>query len=146
MSELQDLFSGFNFKQTIQRYCDDRSWRIANITDKIASLQFTMKSGRDQTLFIMRYETTLEFSVPSMAKFNSDDDIPHFLSTLLLKRSSQRKIGFWCIEDLGDKLVYSCMHNAEMKLINSEYFASVVRALIVECDEFEGVLLEMVNS
>ena len=63
----------------------------------------------------------------------------------MLKRSSQRKLGFWCIEEIGSKHVYSCMHNAEMQLIDSDYFGRVVRALISECDDFEGILFDMVR-
>ncbi len=105
-----------------------------------------MDSGRVQTLYILRYETTLEFSVPSEATFEDEDRIPHWLSTILLRRNAQNKIGFWCIEEIGKKQVYSYMHNAEMSLINQEYFARVILALIRECDNFEGILDKIVNG
>jgi hypothetical protein len=140
------LFSGVNFANTIKKYCAANQWKIADLNNDRAILRFNMSSGRDQTLYIIRYESTLEFSVPSMAAFDSEDDIPHFLSTLLLKRSSEKKIGFWCIEKIKTKFVYSCMHNAEMQLMDSNYFAKVVRALINECDDFEGTLLEILRS
>ena len=140
------LFSGVNFANTIKKYCATNGWKIADLNNKRAILRFSMSSGRNQTLYIIRYESTLEFSVPSMAMFDSEDDIPHFLSTLLLKRSAEKKIGFWCIEKIGGKHVYSCMHNAEMQLIDSNYFAMVVRALINECDDFEGTLIQILGS
>ncbi|MEN6643522.1 MAG: hypothetical protein ABFE08_13840 [Armatimonadia bacterium] len=143
MSSFADLFSGLNFERTIRRFCSDQSWVIAEVNDRKAVLRFNMESGRKQTLFILKYESTLEFSVPSGAQFDSEDEIPDFLSTLLLKRSAQRKIGFWCIEKIGSRHVYSCMHNAEFQLIDSVFFAKVVRALIGECDEFEGELLRL---
>jgi len=143
---LETLFSGVNFANTIKKYCAANGWKIADLNDKRAILRFSMSSGRDQTLYIIRYESTLEFSVPSGAAFDSEDSIPHLLSTLLLKRSSERKIGFWCIEQIGGKHVYSCMHNAEMQLIDSNYFAKVVMALINECDDFEGVLVKILRS
>lgn len=139
------LFSGVNFSSTISQYCSANGWKIAELDSKKAKLRFDMASGRVQTLFIFRYESTLEFSVPSMAIFDSEDDIPHYLSTLLLIRSSERKIGFWCIERIGGKHVYSCMHNAEMQLIDKDYFADVVRALVTECDDFEKVLTDMLD-
>lgn len=37
------------------------------------------------------------------------------------------------------------MHNAELELIDSTYFASVVRVLINECDELETVILKMIR-
>jgi hypothetical protein len=145
MSGFAALFSGLNFQGTIRRYCDQIGWRIADINDKRALLKFTMNSGRTQSLWIVRYDTTLEFSVPSMAQFDSEERIPHYLSTVLLKRSAQNKIGFWCIEQIGGRFVFSCMHNAEMSLINVEYFQKVVSALITECDTFEGILIEMLR-
>ncbi|WP_298817086.1 hypothetical protein [Chloroflexus sp.] len=146
MASLMQLFAGANFRLTIQRYCDEHGWRIHDLNDRRAVLRFTMQSGRSQTLYIIKYETTLEFSVPSMFGFDTIDAIPHYISTLLLKRSSQKKLGFWCIEEIGGKQVYSCMHNAEMQLIDSNYFAALVQALVTECDEFEGVILKMLNG
>lgn len=143
---LEALFSSVNFVSTIQKYCAANGWKIANLNNGRAILRFNMSSGRTQTLYIIRYDTTLEFSVPSGAQFNSEDSIPHFLSTILLKRSSEKKIGFWCIEQIEGAHVYSCMHNAEMQLIDSNYFAHVVMALIKECDEFEEILLRLLSS
>jgi hypothetical protein len=140
MPSLADLFSGTNFQNTIRNYCSQIGWKIRDLNNRRAVLGFNMDSGRTQTLYIIRYESTLEFSVPSMAQFDTTDDVPHYLSTLLLKRSSERKIGFWCIEEIGGKQTYSHMHNAEMQLIDVNYFAKVIRALIRECDDFEGLL------
>jgi hypothetical protein len=140
------LFSGINFANTIKKYCAANGWKIADLSNELAMLRFSMSSGRSQTLYIIRYESTLEFSVPSAAVFDSEDSIPHFLSTLLLKRSSEKRIGFWCIEQIGGKHVYSCMHNAELQLIDSNYFTRVARALINECDDFEEVLVKILSS
>lgn len=145
MAGLESLFSGANFQNTIRKYCAQIGWKIADLNQARAILRFNMDSGRTQTLYIIRYETTLEFSVPSIAQFSSIDDIPHYLSTLLLKRSAEKKIGFWCIEEIGGKQVYSQMHNAELSLMEVNYFAKVVRALISECDELEGLLIRMLQ-
>lgn len=145
MSGFANLFSGVNFKGTVQKYCQQVGWKIAEIDDKHAILKFSMDSGRNQSLWIIRYESTLEFSVPSFAHFDSEDNIPDTLSTILLRRNAQNKIGFWCLENVGGKFVFSCMHNAELELINVDYFARVVRGLIGECDMFEGILIDIVN-
>lgn len=145
MSGLAELFTGANFQNTVQRYCAQQQWRISGIDSSRAVLRFQMDSGRTQTLYVSKFDTTLEFSVPSNLAFDSPDDVPHYLSTLLLKRSCEKKIGFWCIEEIRGKQVYSCMHNAEMLLIDSAYFASVVRVLIDECDEFEDVVERMLR-
>ncbi len=137
---------GSSFKSTIERYCAHFNWQVAEATEEYAKLQFTMESQRRQTVYILRYESTLEFDVPSMAAFDSEEQIPHQLSTILLKRSAQRKVGFWCIEEIGGKHVYSYMHNVELRLLDLDYFGMVVRSLITEVDDFEGILLKMLND
>lgn len=137
MGSLAQLFDGTTFQTTIRSYCSQQQWAVSDINDRRAILRFSMPSNRNQTCYIIRYDSTLEFSVPSSLAFDTVNEVPHFFSTLLLKRSREKKIGFWCIEKIGDKQVYSCMHNAEMQLIDSRYFATVVHALINECDEFE---------
>jgi hypothetical protein len=137
---LADLFFGSQFKRTIQRYCDDQRWTVADINDQMAKLKFRMSSGRIQIVYIIKYDNTLEFSCPSGIGFDSSDEMPHRGSTYLLLRSRELKIGFWCIEKIGTKFVYSFMHNAELSLIDSAYFGRVVKALTEECDRFEGSL------
>lgn len=145
MGSFADLFVGVNFTSTIQKYCEQQGWKISELNDARAVLRFEMSSGRTQTLYIIKYETTLEFSVPSGLVFDSDENVPHRLSTLLLRRNSERKIGFWCLETINRQSVFSCMHNAEMQLLDGNYFATVVRALVNECDEFEEVISQMMR-
>ena len=146
MSTFASLFSSLNFTNTIQKYANQNGWKIAELDNKHARLGFNMESGRTQTVYIIRYESTLEFSVPSAIKFDSTDDVPHYLSTLLLKRNTEKKIGFWCLEEIRGNQIYSFMHNAELELINSDYFGKVIRALINECDDFEGTMIEMLRN
>ncbi len=142
MSSLTGLFSAANFKSTIRNYCNQIGWNIADIDNDHAILIFEMESGREQKLFIIRYGEILEFSVPSLLQTEDEDDIPHALSTLLLKRNSQMSIGFWAIEEISKKFTFSIMHNAPIELINVDFFAAVVRSLIKECDELEGLMLK----
>lgn len=132
-----DLFSTSNFRSTIHRYCNQLGWRINDINDRRAILKFGADSGNTQTLFIIRFENTLEFSVPSAIKFNSLDDVPGWMSTMLLSKNTEHKIGFWCIETIEHRKVFSVMHNAEISLLNVDYFGKVVLKLVNECDEFE---------
>lgn len=136
----RDLFSSSRFRSTIQSYCREIGWKISDINDRRAVLIFSMDSGVDQTLYIIRYENTLEFSCPTGVKFNDLDEVPHYLSTMLLSKNSQFKIGFWCIEEIGEQQVFSVMHNAEMSLIEINYFYKVVLKLVQECDEFEQAI------
>ena len=78
--------------------------------------------------------------MPSGVKFNSDNDVPGWISTLMLKENSKYKIGFWSIEQISDRLTFSIMHNAEISLIDVAYFQKVVMKLIQECDNFEQTI------
>lgn len=133
----KDLFSSNNFQSTLIGYCSQIGWRIADINSNKAVIKFNMNSGSTQTVFILRYDTTLEFSCPSGLKFDSFDYIPHQLSSYLLKESSKYKTGFWCLEEIGGRQVFSIMHNAEISLLDINYFIKIVQTLINNCDEFE---------
>jgi DNA-directed RNA polymerase subunit RPC12/RpoP len=142
----RDIFSSSRFRTTIQGYCNQAGWKINDINDSRAILRFDMESGSVQTLFIIRYDNTLEFSCPSGIKFDDIDDLPHWLSTYLMQKNAEYKIGFWCIEKIGAKFVFSMMHNAEITLIEPKYFVKVVLKLIQDCDDFEKAVEAMLNS
>lgn len=137
MSDYSSLFSAAAFQRTVQKYCAEHGWDIAEINDRKAKLKFEAASGSNQVLYIIRYETTLEFSVPSKFMFPNDDEVPHRLSTILMGKNSEMKIGFWCLEKIQGEVVFSIMHNQEISLLDSEYFGGIVRKLVSECDEFE---------
>ncbi|MEG4575955.1 hypothetical protein QUA56_25305 [Microcoleus sp. N3A4] len=40
-----DLFSGNNYRSTIQRYCNQLGWSISDINDRRTIMNFTMNSG-----------------------------------------------------------------------------------------------------
>jgi hypothetical protein len=141
-----DLFSGSNYRSTIKNYCDRLGWNIADLNDQRTILRFTMESGTTQTLFIVRYDETLEFSCPSGIKYRDEDSIPGWMSTLFLKQNSGYKIGFWCIEEIEGKYTFSVMHNAEISLIDVSYFRSVVLQLMNKCDEFEQSISRALRS
>ena len=66
-----DIFSANQFEKTIRNYCEQIGWKIKDINHERAILKFNMNSGTTQTVFIIRYESTLEFSCPSGLKYNS---------------------------------------------------------------------------
>ncbi|MCL1471232.1 hypothetical protein LAY57_11185 [Argonema antarcticum A004/B2] len=142
----KDIFSSFKFRSTIEGYCRTIGWNIYTIDNKMAVIKFDMESGSTQTLLILKYDSTLEFSCPSGLKFDEIDEIPHHLSTLLLSQNAEYKAGFWCIQKISDKLFYSIIHNAEMSLIDVDYFRMVVTQLIKQCDEFERHIENLINS
>ena len=142
----KDLLSSFKFRSTIQNFCQTVGWDLYSIDDTRAILRFSMDSGSTQTVFILKYYSTLEFSCPSSLKFDDTDDIPHSLSTWLLISNARYKFGFWCIEKIEDKQVFSIIHNAEMSLIDINYFCKIVDRLAQECDKFEQTIANIMNS
>ena len=99
----KDIFSSFKFRSTIEGYCRDIGWNISSIDNQIAVIRFDMESGSTQTLLIVKYDSTLEFSCPSGLKFDDIDDIPHNLSTFLLGKNAEYKLGFWALQKIGGK-------------------------------------------
>ncbi|MEA5572748.1 hypothetical protein [Calothrix sp. UHCC 0171] len=135
-----DLLSSSNFISTIRKYCNSIGWSIYDINDRRAILNFNANSGNTQTLFIIKHENTLEFSVPSGIKYSDTSDIPGWLSAALLSQNATFKVGFWCIEEIGGKQTFSIMHNAEISLIDVNYFQRLGLALVRQCDELEQIV------
>jgi 8-oxo-dGTP pyrophosphatase MutT (NUDIX family) len=130
---------GAYFRRAIKTYCEELGWKVSELDEDHAILEFrTSKRGRSMN--IVRYDSTVEFSVPSLAAFSSEDELPEDISRILLQRNSEKKIGFWCIDKIKDKFVYSHMHNVELKLLDSRYFSHLVQGLINECDAIEGFI------
>jgi hypothetical protein len=65
---------------------------------------------------------------------------------LLLTLNSKNKVGFWCLEELNNQQVFSVMHNAELSLIDLNYFQVVVLELVQRCDEIEQFFITALNA
>lgn len=94
------------FKPMIEKFCANSGWKPNDLKENSASLKFTMDSGREQVLYIIKYNEIVEFSVPSVASFDNESDIPHVLSTILMQKNATYKIGSWCIEKISRKQVF----------------------------------------
>lgn len=46
MSGFSSLFSGLNFRNTIQKYASHHGWRVAEVDNDHALLRFSMQSGQ----------------------------------------------------------------------------------------------------
>ena len=132
----------FQFRSLIEGYCRNIGWNIHTIEDEIAVIKFDMESERTQTVLICKYGSTLEFSCPSSLGFDDLEDVNHVLSTALLQKNSEYKLGFWCLQKLGKKYFFSLVCNAEISLINVTHFRRLVNWLIDECESFD----QAVNS
>jgi hypothetical protein len=131
------------FSEFINRMCAVNNWAVREVDDEHAIIEFTLDQTRAQTMFIFSFDEEIEFSVPSFAAFDSLESVPHFISSTLLQVNAKTKIGFWCLEPIGNKLVYSYMHNAHMHLVNEKLFVEIVMTLIQRVDEFENLLMKM---
>lgn len=145
MASLSRLFVEANFRQMIQRWCSQQGWNITEMNEDQAILQLRVPAGRTQRVFIRKEDNSLEFFVPSAFQFTSIDAVPHYISSLLLKRNSEKNIGLWSIEKIDNQQSYAYRYRVELEDIDSSHFASVVRALIDECDELEEGILKMMK-
>lgn len=127
----------------ITRMCTAQNWAIREVDNEHAVIEFSVENARTQTLFVFSFDDFLEFSVPSFAAFDSPENIPHILSTSLLQINAKTRIGFWCIEKIGEKNVFTFMHNASPPQINEAQFREIVTTLIQRVDEFENLLVRM---
>ena len=140
MSSLDALFTQATFRRTIGRYAAEAAWTPTALDDTRAIFRFDLESGRAHRVFVIPSETTLEFSVPTSLSFAVRADVPHALAVMLLERNASPRIGFWCIERIGGELYLSCMHNAELQLIDAGYFRAVIQRLVTEADDLEGLV------
>ena len=146
MASALSVLNTVNFIQKIREFCNYHEWILNQIDSKSAKLRFQAPSGNTQTLYILRYEDTVEFSVPSGLAFDNLSEVNGDISTYLLNRNAQRKFGFWCLEKIQEKFVISVMHNAPISLIDVNYFGMISQALVAECDQFELKIAQILNS
>ncbi|MEI8131701.1 MAG: hypothetical protein WCG34_04660 [Leptolinea sp.] len=131
------------FLTFITRMCAAHQWKITESDDEHAVIQFAVNETRSQTLFVFYFDNSLEFSVPSFAAFDSLENVPHLISTTLLQINAKTKMGFWCLEQIGERIVYTFMHNASMENVTEHLFGEIVSSLIQRVEEFEGLLEKM---
>lgn len=135
--------NGVYFKRAIKTYCEENEWNLIEADEDRAEVVYKIPGGLIKPLYISRHDSTVEFAVPSIVAFKLEEELPDSLSTIFLRRNSQKKIGFWCIDEIKGKFVYSCMHNVELKLLDSQYFARIVQGLIEECNAIEAIIKDV---
>jgi len=141
-----NIFNHSNFEKTIRGYCQEIGWTPSVIEADYAKLKFEMESGHPKTLYILRLEEVLEFSVLSQLFFEEGDEIQSWMLTRLLLDNAKSKTGFWCIETIKNKMVFSFMHNAELRTLDCDRFAAIVTRLVGVCDDLETDIEAMMES
>ena len=127
-----------DFKKAVPALAKENGWTVAQVDDSMATLEFKTDKGESETVYVVKYPGTLEFSVPSSAAYASLDEIPDGLAAALLKRNDDLATGFWALEQIQDKWVFSVMRNEELARLHSENFGAIVNALVTEADRFES--------
>ncbi len=130
-----------DFKANITRDAQDNEWTLAEISDDRAVLKLEGESGREQTVYILKYPHTVEFSVPSELSFRTDRNLGE-ASTYLLQHNSDLRIGFWCLEKIEGRWTFEIMHNEPLDQLEGDYFGDIVESLVKECDDFETAMAE----
>ena len=141
-----NAYTGAGFEALVRGTAAAQGWALDDANEKGAVLHFDMPSGRTQVLRVLRFDSTLEFSVQSMAIFDTEDSVPHYLSTVMLKVNARHKIGFWCIQEIQGKMVFTVMHNVEQEHLERQHFVNIVTVLTEQCDQFEGTLIKYLES
>jgi hypothetical protein len=128
------------FLEQMTAYCRKSGFSISQADEKSMSLRFDMESGRTQTIYIMDFDGSIEFSVPSALILEREGDLPHAISTDLLRKSRMNKIGMWVIEEIGGKFAYSLMYNVPMPSLAPDFFHTIIETMILQCEEFDAAL------
>lgn len=135
--------NGEYFKRAVKTYCEEHHLELSDIDEDHGELIFVIPTDRKKRLHLTRYDSTVEFSLPGFTAFDSAEELPGVFSTNLLLRNARKKIGFWCIDKIKDKFVYSFMHNAELKLLDGQQFFNIVSGLIAESQAIEEIMADV---
>jgi len=129
------------FEARVPRWVAANGWVLHDLNAKRAVLKFDLPSGRTQTLYVIDLGLVVELSVPSVLVFDSIDQVPIDLAVTCLRRNAKNTVGFWCLERIEGKQVFSCMWNLPHRLLDDRTFGEVVRELVVLCDELESAVV-----
>jgi 8-oxo-dGTP pyrophosphatase MutT (NUDIX family) len=138
--------NGEYFKRAVKTYCEEHNLELADIDDDYGEVLFVIPVDRRKRLRLARYDSTIEFSLPGFAAFDTEEELHNILSTQLLMRNARKKVGFWCIDKIKEKSVYSFMHNAELKLLDSQHFFDIVSGLAAESEALEELIIEITKQ
>ncbi len=129
------------FERRVLGWTTANGWVLDDLNPKRAVIRFDLPSGRTQTLYAIDLGPVVELSVPSVFVFDSIDQVPPDLAVTCLRRNAKNTVGFWCLEQIEGKQVFSCMWNLPHRLLDDRTFGEVVRELVVVCDNLESAVV-----
>lgn len=128
---------GHYFKYAVKTFCADNDFQYDEVSGHRSIIQIETDKGKKQRVFITRHKSVLEVVVHSKIKFKSIKDIPVSLAIRTLEENAENKIGFWSLSEMENHYNLSRMHNAQLDLMYSERFATILKALVNQCVRFE---------
>lgn len=133
--------NSYYFKYAIQTFCYQNQYELLSINKKEARIKIFEQTLIKEVL-IARRKSTLEFSIPSTISYANLSEVPGPLASRLLLENADNSIGFWCLQNIENQLKVACMHNEELKLLNSVFFKKIIGLLADKCASFEKEYLK----
>lgn len=131
--ESNTIFSSDNFVKTITTFCHNSGFKCEEIDESTVFIIVKFnESELEFGIYIMRFDDTVEFWLPTHLQYADIDEVPHHLSSKFMIFGSMYKYYFWCICERWDKLIVSIMHNIEFAQMDIEIFKKVARAMALE--------------
>lgn len=147
MNAFDDFLVSQEFQKKIGAFCARQGWAVARLDGGGARIDFEMPNGWRRSVYILRHERMLEFCAPSVFYIHSGELFREDLTNLLLRQNAELLFGFWCIvEPEEGQATLAIMHNVEMRLVDNEFFRSLVRYLAKTCDDLDQVIQARARS
>lgn len=128
---------GEYFKYAIRTFCDENQMNLLEGDENQVEVIYGAEAKDGRRIHITRRDSTIKLSVSS--SLAESEDPASDIATILLRLNSQNKIGFWGMEQVKDKVIYSLASSAQLKLLDSRQFAEIIDGLIKECDALDGI-------
>lgn len=129
--------SSFNFEKKINSFCKAPRYHIDELRDGLAFL-VVEEDEQKYPVMIRDIGDTIQFSIAINLVITSDMEIPHALSTILLKINGENATGFWGLEedDEDKSSMYLYNYNISKNLLNKLQFDQAIDDLISNYELF----------
>lgn len=139
--------NSFNFEKKIGGFCKAPQHKIEQLQDGFAFL-IIQKEDAQYPVMIRDIGDMVQFSIAIDMVITSDMEIPHSLSTVLLKLNGESLTGFWGLEEGEDEnketsAMYLYNHNIPKYLLNKSLFDQTIEDLISNYELFYELLDEI---
>jgi hypothetical protein len=134
------------FQDLLTAFAKQLNWNTLRIDNETAEFDLEAESEEIHTLLVTLHEDDLvEFDIPSSAVFETENDIPGDISTMLLKRNMQLPVGAWALEEFTEDLAYSLIWTTTLDIlerISVEEMTENITWMVEEVDEFDEMWAE----